>query len=278
VPHTNNPDTVEARVSDTRPVVRVDGVTFGYDDTGRLPILEDVTLEIGPRDFLGLIGPNGGGKTTLLRVLLGQIRPQQGVVEVLGRPPREVSAQVGYVPQHAQIDATVPATVLDVVLTGRIGRARWGLFYGPSHVTAARDALASVGIADLASRRIGDLSGGQRQRVLIARALVDDVKILLLDEPMAGVDLHMEQGILELLQKLNERLPLVLVTHDIGFVSSHVGRVACLNRRLVTHDVGEITDETITEMYAAHGPVRIVRHEDGCPVDHHVRPDEGDRT
>jgi zinc transport system ATP-binding protein len=254
------------------PVARLRGVTFRYEDSDGPPVLEDVSLEIGPGDYLGLIGPNGGGKTTLLRLLLGQVRPVRGTVEVLGRPPHEMSGRIGYVPQRARIDATVPATVLDVVLTGRIGRARWGFFYGRSHVAAARAALARVGIEDLAHRRIGDLSGGQRQRVLIARALVDDVEILLLDEPMAGVDLHMEKGILELLRELNERLPLVLVTHDIGFVSSHVGRVACLNRRLVLHDVDEISEGTISEMYAGHGPVRLVQHEEGCPADHHVRP------
>jgi len=252
------------------PVVEMNGVTFRYDGPEGAPVLEDVSLRIGDRDLLGLIGPNGGGKTTLLKILLGILRPQQGSVRILGRRPRDVTHRIGYVPQHAHIDASVPATVLDVVLTGRLGRSSWGFRYGRKHIDAAEAGLAEVGVGELSHRRIGDLSGGQRQRVLIARALVDDVAILLLDEPMAGVDLHMEQGILETLRRLNERLPIVLVSHDIGFVSAYVRRVACLNRRLVVHDADEIGADVITEMYRSHGPVLAVQHDDGCPA--HPRP------
>jgi len=253
-------------VTNRVPVAELSGVTFRYDDPGAEPVLEDVSLRIEDRDLLGLIGPNGGGKSTLLRILLGILKPQRGTVRVLGRRPREVTHRIGYVPQHAGIDATVPATVLDVVLTGRLGRSSWGFRYGRKHVDAARRALDEVGVCDLAHRRIGDLSGGQRQRVLIARALVDEIAVLLLDEPMAGVDLHMEQGILETLRRLNERLPIVLVSHDIGFVSSHVRRVACLDRRLVVHDVDEVGSEIISRMYGAHGPVHLIHHDDDCPT------------
>jgi zinc transport system ATP-binding protein len=241
-------------------------VTFRYEEAEE-PALEDVSLRVGPREFVGLIGPNGGGKSTLLRILLGLLRPQSGTVRVLGRSPREVCRRIGYVPQHDRIDASVPATVLDLVLTGRLGRTAWGFRYGRDHLDAARAALEQAGVADLAQRRIGDLSGGQRQRVLIARALADDVRILLLDEPMAGIDLHVEQGILETLRRLNERLPILLVSHDIGFVSAHVHRVACLDRRLVVHRVDEITEDTISEMYRAQGHVHRIHHAPGCPVD-----------
>jgi zinc transport system ATP-binding protein len=262
-------------VSESADVVAVEGVTFRYDEADADPVLEDVSLRVGPRDFVGLIGPNGGGKTTLLRILLGLERPQSGTVRVLGRPPREISPRIGYVPQHAQIDATVPATVEDVVLTGRLGRSRWGFRYGRSHREAAREALARVGVAELGRRRIGELSGGQRQRVLIARAIANDVAILLLDEPMAGVDLHMERGILETLRRLNETLPILLVSHDVGFVSAEVDRVACLDRRLVVHRVEEVTEDIIAEMYASGGPVHRVHHAPDCPVDPRHEPRAG---
>jgi zinc transport system ATP-binding protein len=221
---------------------------------------------------VGLIGPNGGGKTTLLRILLGILEPQAGVVRVLGRRPQEVSRRIGYVPQHAQIDIRFPASVVDVVLTGRLGLAPWGFRYTRDDFDAARAAMERVGIADLGRRGIGELSGGQRQRVLIARALASEAEILLLDEPMAGVDLHMEKDILETLLLLNGQLPIVLVSHDLGFISAHVKRVACLNRTLVVHDASEITGETIAATYRSEGPVHQVRHRDDCPTAR--RPEE----
>lgn len=250
------------------PVVSLNDVSFRYrNGAGEHPVLEGITLDIRNHDFVGLIGPNGGGKTTLLKILLGIEKPQAGTVRILGKPPRAVSAQIGYVPQHAQIDATVPANVLDVVLTGCLARSSWGTGYGRRHVEAARAAMEQVGVVDLEGRGIGSLSGGQRQRVLIARALAADAKILLLDEPLAGVDLHMEQGILELLHELNASMPIVLVSHDLGFVSAHVKRVACLNRKLVVHRPEEITGDAIAHMYHGHGPVLQVRHDESCPIE-----------
>lgn len=251
-----------------RAVVSLEGVTYRYHDLpGAPPVLEDVALSIKAGDFLGVIGPNGGGKTTLLKIMLGLLRPQAGVVRVLGRPPREVSRLIGYVPQHVQIDENVPATVQDVVLTGRLGLSSWGVGYGPKHTEAALAAMERAGVAELKDRSMGTLSGGQRQRVLIARSLAGSAKILLLDEPMAGVDTHMEKGILDLLHTLNAQIPVVLVSHDIGFVSAHVNRVACLNRRLVVHRPEEISEAVIAEMYRTHGTVQRIRHSDECPID-----------
>lgn len=248
------------------PVVRLDGVTFSYgSEAGNEPVLEDVSFEVRPGDFMGLIGPNGGGKTTLLKLVLGLLEPDAGTVAVLGRRPREVSRFVGYVPQTSQIDAQAPATVLDVVLTGRLGARRWGFRYGTRDIALAREAMDQVGVADLATRRIGELSGGQRQRVLIARALASEARILLLDEPMAGVDLHMERGILDTLRDLLGHIPIILVSHDVGFVSAHVQRVACLNRRLSMHEPGEITRQVIADMYRDAGPVQELGHNSSCP-------------
>lgn len=152
-----------------------------------------------------------------------------------------------------------------MVLTGRLGLSRWGIGYGRRHQAVAEAAMERVGVIDFARRRIGELSGGQRQRVLIARALASEAKILLLDEPMAGVDLHMEQGILDTLEGLLTQMPIVLVSHDVGFVSAHVKRVACLNRRLSMHEPGEITRQVIADMYHDHGPVQELGHNASCP-------------
>lgn len=253
--------------STQKPVALVSRVTFRYTDAPGSPlVLEDVSLSIFPRDFVGLIGPNGGGKTTLIKILLGILQPQAGIVQVLGRPPQAVSRQIGYVPQHAHIDTRVPATVLDVVLTGCLGGSPWGCWYGKRHIEAAREAMTQVGVAHLADFTIRELSGGQRQRVLIARALAAEAKILLLDEPMAGVDMHMEQGILEILHHLNKRMPIVLVSHDLGFISAHVKRVACLNRHLVVNRLEEISQEVIAELYKSQGLVHQIRHGRQCPI------------
>ena len=248
------------------PIASFSDVSYRYDSTPDAEeVLSNVNLEIAAEDFIGLIGPNGGGKTTLLRLLLGLLEPTEGTVRVLGRPPREVSRHVGYVPQYSQVDAGAPATVLDVVLTGRIGASRWGFRYGKADVAAARAAMEESGVAEFSERGIGELSGGQRQRVLIARALAAEARILLLDEPMAGIDLHLEQGILETLKRLNATMPIVLVSHDVGFVSAHVKRVACLNRRLAVHAPGAITKDIIAEMYANSGPVQALGHSHACP-------------
>jgi len=257
------------------PVAELRDVTYRYLDHGSEPVLEDVSLTIEPNDFLGLIGPNGSGKTTLLRILMGVLRPQSGTVRVFGRRPREVTRRIGYVPQRAEIDAQVPVSVLDVVLTGRLGYSSWVVRYGEGSIAAARSAMEQVGVTDLARRQIGELSGGQRQRVLIARALAADVDLLLLDEPMAGVDAHMEQDILKTRRELRKRMPIVLVSHDIGSITHEVNRVACVNRRLAVHLPEEMSDDVIAEMYHAHGDVRSLRHRDGCPIgEHHGEEEE----
>lgn len=248
-------------------VVSVDHVTFAYrSPSGRLlePVLEEVSLQIYDRDFLGIIGPNGGGKTTLLKIILGLLEPQAGTVTVFGKPPREVRHLIGYVPQHAKVDVSVSACVLDIVLAGRICHSPWGFFYRRKDRERALAALELTGMAELAHRRLATLSGGQRQRVLIARALAAEPRLLLLDEPTAGIDPYVEQNLTDLLHSLNERLPIVIVSHDFGFVSTHLKRVACLNRRLTVHNAAEVTRSTMAAFYTEH--VHLVQHAPCCPL------------
>ncbi len=233
------------------PVAEIDRVTFGYEPGGEA-VLRDVSLRIEAGDFLGVIGPNGGGKTTLLKILLGLLRPQQGTVRVFGQPPARVRHRVGYVPQHASIDSTVPATALDVVLMGRLRLSSWGMRFSREHIDAALEALALTAAGDFAERPIAELSGGQRQRVLIARALAAEAELLLLDEPIQGVDLHRERKVLELLERLNETMPIVMVSHDVHMVRAHLKGAVCVHRTLERHPARELTPEVIERMY--HGP------------------------
>ncbi len=150
--------------------IDIQGLTFAYPgQPADRPILEEVTLQVEPRDFLGIIGPNGSGKTTLLKLILGLLEPQQGTISIFGLPPDQARQHIGYVPQRATINAAAPATVLDIVLMGRLARSSWGFRYGRRDIEAAQGALQQVGCADLAPQVIAKLSGGQRQRVLVAR-------------------------------------------------------------------------------------------------------------
>ncbi len=231
-----------------------------------IPVLEDVTLEIGARDYLALLGPNGGGKTTLLRVILGLVKPDSGRVEVFGKSPREAHGQIGYVPQHLRFDLDFPVRVIDVALMGCLGRRR-----RPSAAdrAAAEAALARVEMGEYADRPIGRLSGGQLQRVLIARALVQEPRLLLLDEPTASLDERIGRSVWELFEELSQEMAVMVVSHDIGAISKHVRGVACLNRCLHAHPEKELTTEVLEAAYGC--PVDLLAH--GHP--HRVLSDHG---
>ena len=225
---------------------------------GDITALEEVNLSIYQSDFLGIIGPNGGGKTTLFKVLLGLIKPTQGNITFLGDNPKKNRKLMGYVPQHSHFDRQFPVSAWDVVLTGRLGRV--GLFkkFSEHDKEIASDALKEVEMFDLRDKQIGELSGGQIQRVLIARALVTEPKILLFDEPTANIDKQSEINLYKLLKKLNEFLPIVMISHDIGVISAYVNKIACLNKRLYYHNSKEITQEMLEATY--HCPVDLIAH------------------
>ncbi len=218
------------------PVVGLHNVTVRH---GGVVVLEDVNLAVNRTDFVAIIGPNGAGKTTLLKVILGLVAPSSGEVLVFGKPPNELGserAKIGYVPQITSIDLRFPISVFEAVLMGTYGRLGVGARPTKAEREAAHRALDRVGAADLAGKPIGRLSAGQRQRVFIARALVDDPELLLLDEPTTGVDTAAAAGFYTLLRQLKQDgLTIILVSHDIGVVASYVDSVACLNRFLFAH-------------------------------------------
>jgi len=239
------------------PVVELERVSFGYD--GRRPVLEDVTLRIARLDFVSVIGPNGGGKTTLLKLLLGLLEPDEGTVQVLGTTPVRARPRIGYMPQLAALDPSFPVQVVDVVLMGRLGvRSGLGRFDLNDRRAAVR-ALDRVGLAGLERRPFSALSGGQRQRVLLARALASDPELVLLDEPAASLDQKVEQTFFELLVELNQLSTVVLVSHDLGFVRSFVRTVICVHRRVHVHPTSALDGEAIRQLYD--GDVRLVHHD-----------------
>lgn len=246
------------------PVVCLRDVSFSY---GESPVLEHVHLDVYEGVFASIVGPNGGGKTTLLRLILGLLKPDTGEVRLFGGPPARTRARIGYTPQHMHFDPLFPVTALDVVLMGRIEHCRWGR-YGRAHREIALRALGDMELSGVAQRPFASLSGGQRQRVLIARALACEPKLLVLDEPTANIDAAVGNRLLDLLQKLNQRMTILMVSHDLGFVSGVVSSVICVNKWVKLHPVSDITGEMIQEVYGA--DVRMVRHDHHCPEgDHH---------
>lgn len=243
-------------MSGGRPVVVFEEVSFSY---GSVPVLERLNFDIAQNDFMGVVGPNGSGKTTLVKIILGLLEPDTGEVTVFGESPRRARRRVGYVPQHAGFDREFPASVEDLVLTGRLGRVGMVRRYSDADREKARAALADLDMAALASRPVGALSGGERQRALVARALVSDPELLILDEPTASVDNRVEKHFYELLKVLNQRMPVVLVTHDLGFVSAYMTRVACVNRYLSVKAANEVDHTHLEALYAA--PVMPWRHD-----------------
>lgn len=225
-------------MNDKREIVRLKNVYVEYDG---LTVLDDVNLSIKENDFLGIIGQNGGGKTTLLKVILGLIIPTRGEVKVFDTTPFEARRLVGYVPQTVPFDREFPISVFEAVLMGRLGHV--GLFkrYTDEDKKITYEALKTVNMLNFRDRPMGKLSVGQKQRVFIARALTTNPELLLLDEPTASVDIRMQAGFYELLSRLKEKMAIVLVSHDIGIVSSYVDKIACLNNRLFYHESKEIT-------------------------------------
>ena len=229
--------------------LRIDlkNVSFSYEEK---PVLDNISFDVYDRDIITVVGPNGGGKTTLLKLILGLLKPDSGIIRVNGKRP-------GYVPQFSHFDSKFPITVFDVVLSGRL-ESGWG-FYSRQDKKEAEKAISEMRLEEVRNSSFSALSGGQRQRVLIARALAGNPEILLLDEPTANVDASVGSYLSEILLELNLQLTIMLVTHDMGFVHSLTGRVFCINRDFHEHPL-ECVDQEASLASHQKG-MKIVRHD-----------------
>lgn len=244
-------------------IVEIRDLWAGYENES---VLENINLTIYENDFIGLIGPNGGGKTTLIKVLLGLVTPFHGQVMIKGLPPELGRKYIGYVPQLVEFDRQFPINVWDVVQMGRLGKRRLLHRYSKKDDEMVETALRNVEMLNERNKPIGDLSGGQRQRVYIARALASEPDILILDEPTSNVDARVSNSIFELLHHLNDQLTIMLITHDMSAVSSFTKTIGCINRNLHYHGNKELTEEMIQATYQC--PVDLIAH--GLP--HRVLP------
>ncbi|HCU57702.1 MAG TPA: ABC transporter [Anaerolineaceae bacterium] len=238
------------------PLVEITQLNAGYDGE---TILDDINLNIEREDFIGLIGPNGGGKTTLLKVILGLLPPKKGTVRVMGESPQQARRYIGYVPQFTVYDSDFPISVRDVVRMGRLGPARLFKPYTAHDDAIVNERLDWVELGDQKDRALSELSGGQRQRVYIARALAGEPELLLLDEPTISVDVEARTHIYDLLHKINELgVTILLVSHDLNVISSYVKTIGCLNRTLHYHGEKQVTAEMLKTGYNC--PVDLIAH------------------
>lgn len=255
--------------------VDICGLWAGYNQS---PALEGVTFQVRPGEVVGIIGPNGSGKSTLMKSIMGLVKPWRGDIAIFGRPSGEQRKQIGYMPQIEDVEWDFPVSVSDVALMGRY--AQRGLLRHPSREDrqAADSALRRVGMYQHRHRLIGELSGGQRRRVLLARALANNPRLLLMDEPMAGLDATVQHRLLDIMDDLRaEGTTIILSTHDLSCVSTCAARVACLNRRLVGFGPpAEVLTETVlNETFGTH---LLLVHMDGqaYAYQHHTHPSSSD--
>jgi zinc transport system ATP-binding protein len=216
----------DGNANDRQEIIRIRDLSFSYDAR---PFLENIHLSIYADDFLGIIGPNGGGKTTLLKLILGILRPDSGTIEVFGGTPREERKGIGYLSQFVDIDFDFPITAREVVLLSRLVGRLVGR-YSQEDKQAAEDALRQMQIWDLRNRKLNELSGGEKQRVFVARALANRPRLLLLDEPMSNIDIHVQEAFYEILKELHRDIAIVVVDHNLDMLSRFVREVACINK------------------------------------------------
>ena len=238
-------------------IIEIQNLNFSYNSQ---PVLVDVNLAVIQGDFIAMIGPNGGGKTTLLKLMLGLLKADSGTLRIFRKHPQDVSHRIGYVPQDVHINKNFPVSALDVVLMGRLRPGRGWSRPSREDRMAALEALKLVEMEKFGDHRIGDLSGGQKQRVFVARALVTDPHLLFLDEPTASIDTKGQGEFYSLLKELNKTITIIIVSHDLMVISGYVKSVACVNRRFHYHGHAELTGEMVEMMYHCTA-------EDTCPVE-----------
>lgn len=249
----------------TNSVIRLENITFSYGDK---TILNNVNLNIKRGMFMGLVGPNGGGKTTLIKIILGLLKPNKGSIYLLDQPIDRFKDwnRIGFVSQKANaFNKGFPATVYEVVAMGLTAKIGYFKFFQKKHKEQVLHAIDQVGMGDYVYHNIGNLSGGQQQRVFIARALVSNPELLILDEPTVGVDYRNVEHFYQLLHELNtkQNITLLLVTHDTGVMTQYATNVACLNQTLHFHgnsaEYTKLSAEQLSEIYGH--PVQVVVHD-----------------
>ena len=233
------------------PLVKIENLTVGYDKT---PVLQKINLEIFDKDFIGVIGPNGGGKTTLLKAILGLMKPFGGTIE-FRKDFDGKKKPIGYLPQVKHIDRKFPITVFDVVCSGLLMQNDIKNEISPKQKVT--EILQDLGIYDIRNKAIGELSGGQMQRVFLCRALISEPRLLILDEPDTFVDNRFEGELYEKLRLLNSEIAIILVSHDVGTISTYVKTIACVNRNLHYHRSNKISQEQLDDY---HCPIQIISH------------------
>lgn len=233
----------------------IEDLSFYYET---LPTLESVNVKIESGEFVGIFGPNGGGKTTLLKLVLGLLQPKHGKVLLFGLPPEEARHLIGYVPQSIHFDRDFPISVLEVVMMGALRKLTWLGRYPAEVKTKAKIALEKVGLAHKAKASFGTLSGGEAQRALIARAIIDDPRMLILDEPTANIDPKGQQSVHELLTTLNQTMTILMVTHDLQTIVDKVGRLLCVQRNVTSLQAKELCEHFALGLY--HAPLTSKPH------------------
>lgn len=232
------------------PILELKHVTAGYDG---IPVLEEINLQIHEQDFIGIIGPNGGGKTTLLKVILGLLRPYKGEVNYY----QSKQNLFGYLPQNSRFDRNFPINVTEVVLSGLLSEKGLRGSYSREDRKKAQTLLEKYGMGNYLNTPIGELSGGQMQRVFLCRAIVSSPRLLILDEPATYVDSHFEEELYHILQELNQSLSIIMVSHDLGTICSYVKTIACVNRGLHYHHSNLISTE---QLKSYNCPIELISH------------------
>ena len=229
-------------------LIEIKDLSAGY---GNNIVLEDVNLDIFENDFIGVIGPNGGGKTSLIKLILGLLKPHKGIIKNIN------NSRFGYLPQYNLFDKQFPISIEEVVLSGLMNKKKFYKKYTKEDTFKARELIEKAGITNILKSNIGEVSGGQMQRALLCRAIISEPKVLLLDEPVTYVDNHFEKEMYDLLKLLNEKMAIIMVSHDLGIISSYIKTIACVNKSLHIHKSNIITEKAL-ENYDC--PIELITH------------------
>jgi zinc transport system ATP-binding protein len=247
------------------PIIEIKNVTFSFNtkkaEKTNENVLENVNLKIYENEFIGIVGPNGGGKTTLVKLVLSLLKPNSGQISIFNKSASSQKTKIGYVPQFLSFSKDFPIKVRDVILMGSKSLKNYFFSYSKEDLLKANEIIDFLKIRNLENNLIGTLSGGELQKTLIARALISNAKILILDEPSSSTDPSISKDIFDLLKKLNKNITIIVVSHDIGFISHYIDRVICVNKKAIEHTTAHLSKEKLEDLYQ--DKVKIIPHSKG---------------